>query len=67
MKDGKSGFIVPIRDGIAIAEKLEQLHQDRDLLQQMKTAALEVAKKNTWANYQSQLVHALTANTGITL
>ena len=67
MKDGKSGFIVPIRDGIAIAEKLEQLHQDRDLLQQMKTAALEVANNNTWANYQSQLVHTLTANTGITL
>ncbi|BAN35166.1 glycosyl transferase group 1 [Sulfuricella denitrificans skB26] len=54
--DGKDGFIVPIRSCEAIAEKLEILANDIDLLNQMKIAALETAKRYSWARYQSELV-----------
>ena len=55
--DGKDGFIVPIRSGQAIAEKLERLANDPELLFQMKCTALKTAERYSWARYQSALVH----------
>lgn len=57
--DGEDGYIVPIRSHQAIAEKLELLAGDRDLLDQLKTAALSKARLFSWAKYQNQLATLL--------
>jgi len=57
--DGEDGYIIPIRSAQAIAVKLELLANDRDLLDQLKTAALAKARLFSWAKYQSQLTTLL--------
>jgi alpha-maltose-1-phosphate synthase len=52
------GFLVPIRDPNAIAEKLEWLLRDRSRLAGMKEAALNTARRLTWKTYQTRLVAA---------
>jgi len=56
IEHGKEGFIVPIRSPQIIAEYIEKLYIDRNLLHQMSNAA---AKKSTsflgWDKYASQL------------
>lgn len=50
--DGKEGFIVPIRDPRAIADRLQQLADDPTLQQQMRAAALErVRHLGGWNDY----------------
>lgn len=61
IQDGKEGFIVPIRDAAAIATKLECLANDRDLLAEMQSAALETASRTTWQNYSNKLVETVQA------
>ncbi|MFV5693066.1 glycosyltransferase family 4 protein [Flavobacterium sp. LT1R49] len=47
--DGIEGFIVPIRDSLAIYEKLKLLSSDSELLDKMKLAALgKAAGMNGW-------------------
>ena len=58
--DGVDGYIVPIRSHEAIAQKLELLANDQDLLDGMKAAALEKARKFSWERYQSMLVKNVT-------
>jgi len=53
--DGEDGFIVPIRSGEAIAEKLELLARDRDRLAAMSEAARKKAALHTWARYRQQV------------
>lgn len=63
IRDGEDGFIVPIRDAVAIAQKLELLMQP-DLLLEMKIAAWEKAKQLSWETYrehQSQAVKEVIA------
>lgn len=59
IEHGKEGFIVPIRDADAIAEKLSLLHANRDQLQAMKEAALNTARNTTWAAYENGLAEAV--------
>jgi len=69
-KDGKEGFIVPIRDPRAIAEKLQLLADDPNRRAAMSEAALErVREIGGWAEYgeniarlMTQLVHAGTSS-----
>jgi alpha-maltose-1-phosphate synthase len=56
IQDGIDGFIVPIRSSQAIAEKLELLINDRDLLATMKQSAREKAASRRWQNYGQRLV-----------
>ena len=35
VEDGKTGFVVPIRDAEAIAEKIQYLYDHRDILKEM--------------------------------
>jgi starch synthase len=56
--DGQEGFIVPIRDADAIADRLTRLCADRDLLQQMKCNALEAARTHTWEQYRNGITAA---------
>jgi len=50
--DGENGFIVPIRDPAAIAEKIEFIFRHQDLLTGMKDKAGASAKQGfTWNDY----------------
>jgi starch synthase len=51
IRDGVEGFIVPIRDSRAIAERLQQLLDNRDQLASMRQACLRRAAELSWAAY----------------
>lgn len=59
LTDGEDGFIVPIRDAQAIAEKLELLHRDRERLAAMSEAASKKAKSLTWERYRQGVVEVV--------
>jgi glycosyltransferase involved in cell wall biosynthesis len=59
VRDGVDGFIVPIRDAAAIADKVELLLTDRGLRARMGRSARERAKEFTWARYGERLIGAL--------
>jgi starch synthase len=52
LTEGEDGFVVPIRDPQAIAEKLEVLHRDRERLNAMSEASLRKAQALTWESYR---------------
>jgi glycosyltransferase involved in cell wall biosynthesis len=54
--DGGDGFMVPIRDSEAIAEKLEILVRDRNRLSSMSQAAMRKAVQHSWQSYRTRLV-----------
>jgi len=56
LTEGEDGFIVPIRDPRAIAEKLELLHRDRERLSAMSEAAAKKAKALSWESYRHGVV-----------
>ena len=56
LTEGQDGFIVPIRDPQAIAEKLELLHRDRERLRAMSEAARKKAETLTWESYRQGVV-----------
>lgn len=55
IRDGVDGFLVPIRDSMAIAERLQQLATNRDQLAAMRQACLERARLLNWAGYEAGL------------
>ncbi|WP_338441293.1 glycosyltransferase family 4 protein [Synechococcus elongatus IITB4] len=59
VRDGIDGFIVPIRDATALADRLEQLLSDRSLRDRMGAAARDRAREFTWARYGDRLLAAL--------
>jgi glycosyltransferase involved in cell wall biosynthesis len=63
VRDGFDGFIVPIRDSEALAEKIELLSSDPDLLQWMSKNARQRAQEFSWKKYGERLTgviqHAL--------
>ncbi len=56
LRDSRDGFIVPIRDSEAIAHRLMQLHEDRELLLRMSNSAREQAAHLHWQGYQDRTV-----------
>lgn len=55
--DGKDGFIVPVRDVRAIAERLDYLYRHPDERAAMGRAALETVRTwNGWERYTSQVL-----------
>jgi len=61
LREGQDGFIVPIRDAEAIAARLLELHQDRELLQQMSESARERASQLDWKGYKDGTIAAVRA------
>lgn len=52
INDGENGFIVPIRDPESIAQKIEELYNDAQLLDTMKNAAGNITERDfSWNNY----------------
>ncbi|NWG29873.1 MAG: glycosyltransferase family 4 protein [Rhodocyclaceae bacterium] len=57
VRDGRSGFIVPVRDVEALCEKLRFLHENRDLAREMgRQARQDVICGYTWDDYGDRLV-----------
>jgi glycosyltransferase involved in cell wall biosynthesis len=59
VQDGREGFIVPIRDVEAIAEKLEWAYQNRAALTEMRTAARRLAEQYPWSRFRHGIVAAV--------
>ena len=58
-RDGREGFIVPIRDADTLADRLETLRNDTNLRQEMGQAARQRTVKFTWKMYQENLCKSL--------
>jgi len=59
VRDGKEGFLVPIRDPDALAERLQRLRTDEELRQAMGRAARRRAEEFTWLESGGRLVRTL--------
>ena len=59
VRDGVDGFIIPIRDAVAIADKVELLLTDRALRARMGRNARARAAEFTWQRYGERLLGAL--------
>jgi glycosyltransferase involved in cell wall biosynthesis len=59
VRNGIDGFVVPVRDTAAMAARLRQLHEDRDLLERMSTNASESFPETSLSAYQARLLRAL--------
>jgi glycosyltransferase involved in cell wall biosynthesis len=59
VRDGLDGFVVPIRDARALAEKLEQLASDPRLLADMSASAAARACEFTIAGYAERLLSVI--------
>lgn len=56
IRDGQDGYVVPIRDVDALADRLLRLYEDDDLRQRMGASAREyVLERYTWDQYHKQL------------
>lgn len=62
VRDGVEGFIVPIRDAEAIAERLDRLAYDRVLLNQMSHSARERSTYGSLEAYGERLLKTLFLN-----
>jgi Glycosyl transferases group 1 len=61
IREGETGFLVPIRTPEAIAEKLSWLADHRERLPHMQNQARQQAKAVTWKAYQQKILQALPA------
>jgi glycosyltransferase involved in cell wall biosynthesis len=59
VRDGADGFLVPIRDAEAIADRIELLLADRALRERMGRNARARAREFTWERYGERLLGAL--------
>lgn len=59
VEDGVNGFIVPMRDGRAIADRIQLIVGDRCLRERMSRAARATAARYTLQDYGRQLVAAV--------
>ena len=59
IKDGREGFVVPICSAEAIAERLNALNEDRELLARMSQNAHRTAAGRPWGEYRAAWAEAL--------
>ncbi len=55
IQNNKIGYTTPIRDPIAITDKLETLSENRNLIDEFSFNATKTMKQNTWSDYVDQL------------
>jgi glycosyltransferase involved in cell wall biosynthesis len=55
IRDGETGFLVPVRSADAIVEVLERLDQDRGLLRRVRQNAQARAMTQSWERYRGEL------------
>jgi len=56
VRDGKDGFIIPIKDVESLKEKISVLYENEELRKQMGNSAKEYIKKFTWKRYEERVV-----------
>ncbi len=56
IRNGIDGFIVPERDANTLAERIEELVEDRELRDRMSLAAKQRAKEYTWDKYAERIL-----------
>lgn len=56
--DGREGFVVPVHDRAALAERMERLYADSELQSEMGRAAQKRARQMTWASYGARALDA---------
>ncbi len=61
VRDGTEGFVVPICRPDAIADRLQMLHDNREMLATMSRNALETAAKKSWESYRANLAETVKA------
>ena len=64
VREGVDGFVIPIRDSDALADKLERLASDPTRLGEMSNSALERAREFTLDKYGERLVTAINSVCG---
>lgn len=57
--EGETGFLVPIRNPAAIAEKIAWFADNRDKISGMGEKARQHAAQYTWANYAKQIIDGI--------
>ncbi|HOA23108.1 MAG TPA: glycosyltransferase family 4 protein [Aggregatilineales bacterium] len=56
IRDGQDGFVVPIRDPDALADRLLRLYRDENLRREMGRSAWEYVQQFTWEAYHRQVI-----------
>ena len=56
VRHGEDGFVVPIRDARALADRLQQLVEDRELRDRMSRNATQRARELNWSRFGQRLV-----------
>jgi starch synthase len=59
VRDGQEGYVVPISSADAIAERLDTLCRDRELLAAMSRRAWESGAEHSWGHYRTEWAEAL--------
>jgi glycosyltransferase involved in cell wall biosynthesis len=59
--DGREGFIVPIRNPDAIAQRLTLLYEDETKREEIAVAALACAARSGWEAYEAQIARLIEA------
>lgn len=55
VQENDCGLVVPIKDSNSITKSLDQLNEDRTLLQKFSENAKVISKNNTWDKYTEEL------------
>ena len=55
IRDGQDGFVVPVRDAEALADRLLRLYRDDALRRDMGESARAFVQQFTWARYHQQM------------
>jgi glycosyltransferase involved in cell wall biosynthesis len=59
IEDGRAGFLVPMRDSGALAEKIAWLADHRECLAEMRAAAQRKAAEYPWSRYTETIINAI--------
>ena len=59
VREGREGFIVPVRDAESLASRLEWAYTHRDELREMQFAARKLAEKYSWSAFRKGVVETL--------
>ena len=62
VRDGVDGFVVPIRDATAIAERIEFLRERPELRERMGLAARSRASEYPWSSYGARVADIICAS-----
>jgi len=59
VRNGVDGYIVPVRDPVALADRIQQLLENRALRDRMSVSARERARQFSWREYGRNLLSAV--------